>query len=279
MGIGADGHGLARRVGDFYRARNFDIRFEPDIPLHGQTAARHQRGCPPGEAGIEVVDFGVKPFVQPDFPVGAIFFGTETGLPEFQDAEIYPLTAASSQYFGCSSLFEDLDGDGMRDLAVGGWGLVKGSSSTGPHTGGVFVFPGGADWSLGPAYGLFPDLDVEANMGMDMIFFRSGPGSFLAVALEGEHGDEGAYAAVRFNETPVGAPDRAVSFPSNTWEYYNVEKETNYTYFIPVTPEMAGQKVDVVVLGMKGGKRAFKPVVWLTAHPIPLEERKLVLFE
>jgi hypothetical protein len=41
-------------------------------------------------------------------------------------------------------------------------------------------------------------------------------GSYLAVALNGRHGDEGAYAALRIDGLPVGAPDRAVSYPSNT---------------------------------------------------------------
>ncbi|MFH0945691.1 MAG: hypothetical protein V2A76_10880 [Planctomycetota bacterium] len=101
------------------------------------------------------------------------------------------------------------------------------------------------------------------------------PGSYLAVALEGKHGDEGAYAAMRVDGQPVGAPDRAVSFPSNTWEYKNVEKESGYTYFLPLEAGMAGKKLEVFVLGLKGGQQKFKPEVYVTAYPPPLARHRI----
>jgi hypothetical protein len=104
-------------------------------------------------------------------------------------------------------------------------------------------------------------------------------GSYLAVALEGEHGNEGAYAALRVDGIPVGAPDRAVSYPSNTWEYYNEERNSNYTYFFPLEENVAGKTIDVVVLVLTGGKNEFKPGVYLTAYPVPYAEKKLILYE
>jgi hypothetical protein len=101
--------------------------------------------------------------------------------------------------------------------------------------------------------------------------------AYFAIALEGEHGDEGAYAAVRVDGRPVGAPDRAVSYPSNTWEYFNVERESNYTYYVPLDPSMVGKKIDVVVLVLKGGKNEIQPEVYLTAYPAPFESKELVL--
>jgi len=103
------------------------------------------------------------------------------------------------------------------------------------------------------------------------------PGAYLAVAIEGQHGDEGAYAALRVDGALVGAPDRAVSFPSNTWEYKNVEMDHGYTYFFPLTTEMAGRKIEVFVLGFEGGGADLRPEVWLTAHERPLVPRELVL--
>jgi hypothetical protein len=99
------------------------------------------------------------------------------------------------------------------------------------------------------------------------------------VALNGTHGDEGAYAALRVDGRPVGAPDRAVSFPSNTWEYYNVEKDGNYTYYFPLPESMAGKTIDVIVLILQGGKNSLKPEAWITASPAPWEKRELVLYE
>ncbi len=104
-------------------------------------------------------------------------------------------------------------------------------------------------------------------------------GSYLAVALEGEHGNEGAYAALRIDGHPVGAPDRAVSYPSNTWEYYNEERNSNYTYYFPLEKNMAGKTIDVVVLVLEGGKKGFHPDVYLTAYPIPFEKKELILYE
>ena len=103
------------------------------------------------------------------------------------------------------------------------------------------------------------------------------PGTYLAVALEGRHGDEGAYAAMRVDGRLVGAPDRAVSFPSNTWEYKNVQMDTGYTYFLPLDAGMAGKELEVFVLGLEGGEQEFKADVYVTAYPPPLVRRRIEL--
>jgi len=102
-------------------------------------------------------------------------------------------------------------------------------------------------------------------------------GSYLAIALNGEHGVEGAYAAIRVNGEPIGAPDRSVSFPANTWEYPVWNLPSNYTYYVPLREDMKGAKIDAVVLGMKNGLDNFKPEVWITAYPAPLSEQILTL--
>ncbi|MBU0641538.1 MAG: hypothetical protein KKB50_21985 [Planctomycetes bacterium] len=100
----------------------------------------------------------------------------------------------------------------------------------------------------------------------------------LAVAINGRHGDEGAYAAIRVDGKLIGAPDRAVSYPSNTWEYYNVKEDGDYTYYFPLSDALAGRAIEVVVLIIKGGENV-KPEAWLTAYPIPFESRELVLYD
>ena len=102
-------------------------------------------------------------------------------------------------------------------------------------------------------------------------------GSYLAVALNGRHGDEGAYAALRVNGIPVGAPDRSLSFRSNAWEYPVRKSESDYTYYFPLTEEMKGAKIDAVVMVMKDGVAEFKPEVWITAYPVPYEKMELIL--
>lgn len=102
-------------------------------------------------------------------------------------------------------------------------------------------------------------------------------GSYLAIALNGRHGDEGALAAIRVNGMPVGAPDRSPSYRCNSWEYPVRSKNSNYTYYVPLTPEMKGKKIEVVVLVLKSGIAEFKPEVWITAYPVPYERLELVL--
>ncbi|KKL24466.1 hypothetical protein LCGC14_2415030, partial [marine sediment metagenome] len=104
------------------------------------------------------------------------------------------------------------------------------------------------------------------------------PGTYLAVALEGEHGREGAYAAIRVDGTPVGSPDRSPSYPCNAWEYPVYVTDSHNTYYIPLTKEMEGRKIDIVVLGMKGGKKNFKPNAYLTCYPLPYQKLELKLY-
>jgi len=102
-------------------------------------------------------------------------------------------------------------------------------------------------------------------------------GSYLAIALNGKHGDEGAYAAIRVNGKPVGAPDRSLSYRSNAWEYPVQTTDSDYTYYVPLTPEMAGAKIDAVILVLKNGVAEFKPEVWITAYPVPNQSVLLTL--
>jgi hypothetical protein len=102
-------------------------------------------------------------------------------------------------------------------------------------------------------------------------------GAYLAIPINGVHGKEGAYAAAKIEGKMVGAPDRAVSYPSNTWEYYVREVDRNYTYFIPLDESMIGKQIDIYVLGMNKEGGDLSPEVWLTAYPTPYKEKVLVL--
>jgi len=96
------------------------------------------------------------------------------------------------------------------------------------------------------------------------------PTSYLCVAVEGEHGEEGCYAALRVGDRLVGSPDRAASYPANAWEYPARRQKTGYTYYFPLDESYVGEEIEVVLLGMKGGGQDLKPVVWLTAREMPL---------
>ncbi len=103
------------------------------------------------------------------------------------------------------------------------------------------------------------------------------PTSYLCVAVEGKHGIEGCYAALKVGDRLIGAPDRAVSYPTNAWEYPVRKKDTGYTYYFPLDKSMVNQDIEVVLLGMKGGGQELQPTVWLTARELPFTKERVTL--
>ena len=55
------------------------------------------------------------------------------------------------------------------------------------------------------------------------------PNSYLSVAIDGTHGQEGAYVAAKIDGELVGGPDRAPSLLANPWEAFNCQADKNYT--------------------------------------------------
>ncbi len=103
------------------------------------------------------------------------------------------------------------------------------------------------------------------------------PGGKLSIAIEGVHGVEGAYAALKMGDRYIGAPDRAAAYPSNTWEYVNARRDRGYTYYVPITPDMLGAPIDVYVIGYDKEHADLHPVVWQSVDPVPAEGRLLEL--
>jgi hypothetical protein len=132
-------------------------------------------------------------------------------------------------------------------------------------------------WRGSHLYSPYYKIKAEHAWSASTILNEVPVGAYLAICLEGEHGIEGAYAAIRVDGLPVGAPDRSPSYPVNPWEYPAIKAKSHYTYYVPLTPNMAGKEIDVVVLGMKGGSAEFKPEVWLTTYPAPYVKKELIL--
>jgi hypothetical protein len=135
------------------------------------------------------------------------------------------------------------------------------------------------DRSIWSASNLFAHPDAvpavaawTANVKVDEIV----PTAYLCVAVEGEHGQEGAYAAIRMGDRLIGAPDRAPSYPVNPWEYPVRRHDSGYTYFFPLDDSMLGQDLEVVLLGMEGGGQDLKPSVWITARDLPFSRERVM---
>jgi hypothetical protein len=103
------------------------------------------------------------------------------------------------------------------------------------------------------------------------------PGSYLCVAVNGEHGYEGATAAFRIDGRYVGCPDRSPSFPANCWEVGVRGVDRNNTFYLPLTSDLVGKKIEAVVLALNSEHKELAPEMWITAYPAPFATQTLVL--
>ena len=124
-------------------------------------------------------------------------------------------------------------------------------------------------WRASNLFFDYADRPARAAFTSTIKIDHAAPGSYLAVAVNGEHGHEKAWAALRVDGEFIGAPDRAVSFDSNTWEYYNVELDHDYTYFFFMDESYVGKEIEVWVLILGDGSSNVSPEVWMTAYPVP----------
>ncbi|MFC2097450.1 discoidin domain-containing protein [Bacteroidota bacterium] len=134
------------------------------------------------------------------------------------------------------------------------------------------------NWSGSNLFSHYKRFKADAAWSTSTIINEIHPGTYLAVALDGEHGIEGAYAAIRVDGKPIGSPDRSPSYPCNAWEYPVARTNSHYTYYIPLTKEMEGKNIEIFVLGMKGGVKKFKPCAYLTCYPKPYKKMQLRLY-
>lgn len=127
------------------------------------------------------------------------------------------------------------------------------------------------EWSANNLFSHPDTVPVDKAWSAKLTVDEITPSSYLCVAVEGTHGDEGAYAAIRIGDRLIGASDRAASYPANAWEYPARRQKSGYTYYFPLDDTHVGKEMEVFLLGMKGGGKELKPMVWLTARDFPFE--------
>ena len=76
-------------------------------------------------------------------------------------------------------------------------------------------------------------------------------GAYLCIAVNGHTGTEGVYAGFRINGKSVGCPDRAPSYPCNTWESSLRQVDGNYTFYLPLSPDMKDAMFEPVVMSVR----------------------------
>ena len=88
-------------------------------------------------------------------------------------------------------------------------------------------------------------------------------GDYVAVALNGVHGHEGAYCTAEVDGRLVGFPDRAPAYVSNVWEFCVRHTDRNYTYYLPLDASMSGKEMIIRTLLCDGEHTDFTCDVWL----------------
>ena len=88
-------------------------------------------------------------------------------------------------------------------------------------------------------------------------------GDYIAVALNGIHGDEGAYCVAEVDGRLIGFPDRAPAYHANVWEFCVTHSDRNYTYYLPLTAGMSGKEVRIRALLCNSEHTDLMCDVWL----------------
>ena len=135
-----------------------------------------------------------------------------------------------------------------------------------------------SDWRVSNLFGSFAGKEFSKAWAGEFTLDEIAKNSYLAIAIPGKYYGESVYAAIRVNGIFYGATDRSLTYPSNTWEapvYPNFTGD--YTYYVPLTPEMKNKHIEVVVVGNSTKIQELKSEVWITAYPAPFEKKKLIL--
>ena len=135
-------------------------------------------------------------------------------------------------------------------------------------------------WKASNLLGAYKEMGFDKAFSATLTLNDAHKNSYLAVALNGYHGEEGAYAALKVDGKIIGAPDRSISYPVNSWEAAVCDEcvfDQNFTYYFPITKDLIGKQIEVVVLGATACDANLKSDVWITSYPIPFQKKRLVL--
>jgi len=103
------------------------------------------------------------------------------------------------------------------------------------------------------------------------------PNSYLSGAIDGRHGQDGAYVAAKIDAELVCAADRVPSLLANSWEALKYRTDKNYMHYIPSIKEYKGKNIEVFVLGYDEANLDFNAELWISAYSHPRKKVKLVL--
>jgi hypothetical protein len=133
-------------------------------------------------------------------------------------------------------------------------------------------------WRASNLFGTLGRMKFDRAWMKTLVIDEAAEGSYLCIAINGIHGIEGAYAAMRAGDEYIGAVDRAPSFPCNGWENTVTRRETGYTYYFPVKTEMLNRELDVFVLGRDFCSHDLIIEAWLTCADMGYRTKRLTIY-
>jgi hypothetical protein len=89
-----------------------------------------------------------------------------------------------------------------------------------------------------------------------------GKAANLTVTVPANCSEGTVFAFMLVDGKIIPANDRAPSFPYNNWEHYGIA-DKNLTFYIPVSENMEGKSVQIILLTTDGKLEEMKPDVWL----------------
>ena len=102
--------------------------------------------------------------------------------------------------------------------------------------------------------------------------------SYIAVAVPGSYEPESVYAGIKVKGKLRGFPDRAISYPSNTWEApLNKDTYGNSTYYFPINSDWENEDIEIFLLGNPDKIKSINAEAWITSYPVPHEKLKMIL--
>ncbi|HZH36847.1 MAG TPA: hypothetical protein VEX65_06210, partial [Flavisolibacter sp.] len=132
------------------------------------------------------------------------------------------------------------------------------------------------NWRASNLFSPYWRMDFKKSWQYSTVLTEIPDNSYLALAVNGRHGAEGVYAALKIDGKIYGFPDRSVSYPSNAWEVPVKVGDSNYTFYFPLTAEMKDKQLEVFLLG-KASVENIKPELWITNYPYPYKEKMLII--
>jgi hypothetical protein len=100
--------------------------------------------------------------------------------------------------------------------------------------------------------------------------------SYLVLSVPGSYSPESVFAGLRVGNKIIAPADRSPSFLYNNWEHVDTG-HGNASFYFPLSPALENTPLELVLFNADGKAIIHQPEVWITAYPLPLEEKTLVL--